>query len=95
MSLFDNPLEHCEKNAQWETVTEAVDPNNLVRCRRSDVEQLQSENELLRAKCARYEQALEEISICADIHHVDTHEMHNCLCEIMRIARRAREGAEK
>ena len=61
MGLFDNPLDHCEKNAQWETVTEAVDPNNLVRCRRSDVEQLQSENELLRAKCARYEKALREI----------------------------------
>ena len=46
----------------------------------------------LRAKLERYEKALDEISICADISHVDTHEMHNCLCEIMRIARCAREG---
>ncbi len=50
MGLFDNPLEHCEKNAQWETVTDAVHPNDLVRCKRSDVEDLQAENIRLTAQ---------------------------------------------
>ena len=92
MGLFDNPLEHCEKNAQWETVTEAVDPNDLVRCKRSDVEQLHSESEALHTKCARYEAALDEITDKAE------HSRYSAsteLADIVNIARRAREGKSK
>ncbi len=47
-----------EKNAQWETVTGAVHPDNLVRCKRSDVEDLQSENIRLTAQIDLHERQI-------------------------------------